>query len=327
MKKKILVTRKYPLSGIDLLEKEGFELTQWPKERPMTAEELIQEAKAHDAVLCTVTDRVDADFLAANSHLDIISQYAVGYDNIDVAAATKLNIPVGHTPGVLTQATADIAFGLMIAVARKMVFAHKKIIRGNWGFFNPVGDLGIELKGKTLGIFGLGRIGMEMAHLCQGAYGMKVIYHNRSQNAEAEKEFGAVKVSFEGLLAQSDILSVHCNLSAETSEIFNKAAFGQMKPTAVFINTARGGIHQETDLIRALETGEIWGAGLDVTSPEPMDKDNPLLEMENVCVLPHIGSATLEARSAMSDLAAVNLIEFYKTGCVPYIVNPEVLAE
>ena len=324
MKKRILVTRQLPESGIQRLKDERFELTLWGKERPMTDEELADQAGNHDAILSNLTDRIDAAFLAANSHLDMISQFAVGVDNIDVAAATRLNIPVGHTPGVLTESTADIAFALMIAVARKMVFMHKKIIHGEWGYFNPIGNLGIQLRGKTLGIFGLGRIGLEMSRLCKNAYGMKVIYHNRSRNKAAEDELGATRVDFPELLAQSDILSVHCNLSAETRDVFNEAAFKQMKPTAIFINTARGGVHQETDLIQALETGEIWGVGLDVTNPEPMDNNNPLLNMENVCIVPHIGSATIEARGAMSDLAAINLIEFYKTGRAPHIVNPEI---
>lgn len=325
MKKKILVTRQYPLSGIKRLEQEGFDLTQWDKRRPMTAEELTEQAKTHHTVLCTVTDQIDSTFLQACSHLDLVSQYAVGFDNIDINAATRLGILVGHTPGVLTQATADIAFGLMITVARKMVFLHKSILKGAWGYFDPVANLGVELKGKTLGIFGMGRIGIEVARLCQGAYGMKVLYHNRSRNMAAEKELNADWVSFKELLAQSDILSAHCALTPETKEIFNADAFSQMKSSAIFINTARGGIHQEDDLVQALEQKQIWGAGLDVTNPEPMKKDHPLLDMENVCVVPHIGSGTMEARGGMSDLAALNIIEFYKTGQMPHMVNPEVL--
>ena len=162
MKKKILVTRLYPEAGISLLEKENFDLTLWEKERPMTPEELLGLAKTHDAVLCTLTDRIDKAFLNECRHLEIISQFAVGYDNIDIAAATDLGIPVGFTPDAMSEATADIAFGLMIAVARNMFFMHKTIIHGQWGYFNPTGHLGIELKQKTLGIFGLGRIGLKM---------------------------------------------------------------------------------------------------------------------------------------------------------------------
>jgi len=325
MKKKILVTRLYPESGIKLLEQENFELTCWEKEQPMTRDELLVRSKEHHALICTLTEKIDAQFLNQNRHLEMISQFAVGVDNIDVEYATKMGIPVGHTPGVLTEATADIAFGLMITVARKMVSAHKSILKGQWGSFNPIGNLGMELKRKTLGVLGLGRIGMKMAQRCKAAYDMNIIYSNRSNNLEAEQKLDAVKVSFDQLLAQSDILSVHCGLTPETELIFDGCAFEKMKKTAIFINTARGGIHQEDDLLKALEQGQIWGAGLDVTNPEPMKPNHPLLNMENVCVLPHVGSATFEARSAMSVLAANNLIEFYNTGNVPHIVNPEVL--
>jgi glyoxylate reductase len=202
----------------------------------------------------------------------------------------------------------------MIAVSRKMFHLHKSIIKGEWKQFEPLKNLGQELTGKTLGIFGMGRIGMVMAQRCQGAYNMKVIYHNRTRNAKAEKRLGARYVSFNKLLETSDVLSVHSVLSKETAGIFNKAAFQKMKPTSIFINTARGGVHHEQDLIQALNHGTIWGAGLDVTSPEPMVPGNPLLNMPNVAVLPHIGSATMEARAGMARLAAENIIEFYKTG-------------
>jgi glyoxylate reductase len=323
---KILITRKYPAAGINLLKQEQFCITFWEKDRPMTPAELAAAAKNHDALLCTLTDRIDKPFLDRCSHLEIISQFAVGYDNIDIPEATRQRIPVGYTPGAMSEATADIAFGLMIAVARKFFFLHKTILTGNWGYFNPTGHLGVELKGKTLGIFGLGRIGVKMARRCSAAYDMPVIYHNRTRNPAAEKQLNAKRVSFDRLLEQSDILSVHCALTPETRHIFDARAFEKMKPSAIFINTARGPIHHEPDLINALNKKQIWGAGLDVTDPEPMSKDNPLLSMENVCVLPHVGSGTMEARDRMSVLAAQNLIEFYKTGRVPHIVNPEVLS-
>jgi glyoxylate reductase len=325
MKKKILISRKYPEAGINLLRGQGFDLSFWKQDRPMTPQELADLSKDHHALVCTLTDRIDRDFLEKCPHLDIISQFAVGYDNIDIATATRLGIPVGYTPGAMTEATADIAFGLMIAVARKMFFMHKTIMAGQWGYFNPTGHLGMELTAKTLGIFGLGRIGFSLARRCKSAYGMKVLYHNRTRNTEAEQVLGASFVEFDELLAQSDILSVHCALTPETRQVFNQAAFRKMKPSAIFINTARGPVHHEGDLIEALREGRIWGAGLDVTDPEPMTPDNPLLSMENTCILPHVGSATMEARTQMSVLAAMNIIEFYNTGKVPNIVNPEVL--
>lgn len=313
----------FPGKGVELLGTAGFSVTEWNKERPMTQDELIEKAMAHNALFCTLTDKIDKRFLNECSHLEIISQFGVGYDNIDIPEATRLGIPVGFTPNAMSDATADIAFGLMIATARKMFYLHKKIEKGEWTYFKPKANLGIELKNKTLGIFGLGRIGMEMAKRCKGAYNMKIIYHNRNTNPIAEKELNAEFVDFTGLLKQSDVLSVHCSLNAETKDVFNKAAFSQMKPGAIFINTSRGLVHNETDLIEALKTGVIWGAGLDVTNPEPMQPDNPLLQMENVCIVPHIGSGTVEAREEMARLAAVNIIGFYKNKKIPHIVNPE----
>lgn len=321
---KILVTRKFPIKGLAMLEKKGFNLTLWEKERPMTQQELISSAKDHQVVFCTLTEQIDQAFIQANPQIDIISQFAVGYDNIDIGAATTAGIPVGFTPDVMTEATADIAFGLMIATARKMFFHHKSILKGEWGAFRPRGNLGMELKGKTLGIYGMGRIGMRMAQKCQGAYDMKVIYHNRTRNKQAEYQLGAKWVEFNSLLASSDVISVHSVLSPETRGIFDHKAFKAMKSTALFINTARGPIHNEIELQEALEAKEIWGAGLDVTDPEPMAADHPLLSMENVSILPHVGSGTRESRDDMSRLAAENIIGFYEAGRLPHIVNPEV---
>ena len=321
---KILITRSIPEIGIKLLEGEGFSITVWPYDKPMPAKEMIEEGKKHHVVITLSTDPVDSYFLNACSHLELISQFSAGYDNIDIALATKLGILVGNAPGAMTEATADIAFGLMIAVSRNFFYMHKKIPKGEWTFFRPKADLGFELNNKTLGIFGLGRIGLAMARRCKGAYNMNIIYCNRTENAEAEKLFQAKRVSFDELLRQSDVLSVHSVLSSETKEIFNRSAFAKMKPGSIFINASRGGIHNETDLTDALKNGIIWGAGLDVTNPEPMKADNPLLSMENVCILPHIGSATVEARNEMSRLAAENFISFYKNNTIQHLVNPEV---
>jgi glyoxylate reductase len=321
----IFITRDIPPAGIDLLKKEGFRVSVWPHDTPMRPGELIEQGKKANALITLLTDVIDKTLLNECSHLDIISQFAVGYDNIDIAEATRLGIAIGYTPGAMSDATADIAFGLMIAVSRKMFYMHKTIAKGEWTYFKPKADLGIELKNKTLGVFGLGRIGLQMALRCQGAYDMKIIYCNRKPNAVAEKLLNARLVSFEELLHQSDVLSVHSALNQETRNIFNRNSFAKMKPGAIFINTARGGIHSEQDLFDALKEGKIWGAGLDVTNPEPMSVDSPLLSMPNVAVLPHIGSATVEARSEMSRLAAVNIVEFYKHNVVPNIVNPETL--
>lgn len=320
-KTKVFVSLNMPDKGIDLLREKGFDVEVWTSEDPISKDKLILAAQSVQALITSSKDKLDASFLEACSHLDIISQFAAGYDNIDIPAATKLGIPIGNTPGAVSDATADVAFGLMIAVSRKMFFMHKKIAKGEWGDFKPRANLGMELKGKTLGIFGLGGIGIEMAKRCQGAYQMPVIYCNRNSNPEAEKLLGARRVTFDELLAESDVLSVHSTLNESTRGIFNRAAFQKMKPTSIFINTSRGPVHQETDLIISLLNGEIWGAGLDVTDPEPMNSDNPLLEMENVAVVPHIGSATVEARDEMSRLAAQNVVEFYEKGTFTNWVN------
>lgn len=325
MAKRVLITRIIPSVAEEMLTTAGFEVTVWPGSGPMTQPELIERAKSVNSIISLGADKLNQYFFNECSHLDIVAQFAVGYDNIDVSAATQKGIPVSNTPDVLSEASADVAFGLMIAVSRKMFYLHKTIERGEWKQFEPLKNLGIELKGKTLGIFGLGRIGSVMAQRCKGAYAMNIIYHNRNRNLEAEKEFGATYVSFEELLKQSDVLSVHSVLSDETRGLFNKDVFSKMKKSAIFINTSRGGVHNEEDLIAALREGTIWGAGLDVTNPEPMHADNPLLQMPNVAVLPHIGSATVEARTGMARLAAENIISYYESGKVPTCINPDVL--
>jgi len=321
---KVLISRDIPRRGIELLTAEGYEVTVCPDDRLLTQVELIDLARRHDALLCMFSDAIDKHFLNECKHLKVIAQFAVGYDNIDIAESTRLRIPIGNTPDVLSGATADVAFLLMLAASRKGFHLHKSISLGQWSFFRPNAHLGLELRNKTLGIFGLGRIGMEMARLCAGAYQMKILYHNRTNNAAAEKMFAARRVEFDDLLAHSDVLSVHSSLTEETRGIFNKNAFCRMKRTAIFVNTARGPIHNETDLIEALHDGTIWGAGLDVTNPEPMKTDNPLLAMENVAVLPHIGSSTIETRDEMARVAAENIICGLRGKRLPTIVNPEV---
>lgn len=323
--KKIFVSKIFPEIGVNLLRGNGFDVTTWNEERPMAQDELIEKAKSHDALFCAGSDAIDKRFLNACPHLDIISQFAAGYDNIDIPEATKLGIPIGYAPNAMSEATADTAFGLMIATSRKMFYMHKQIINGEWSYFRPKAQLGMELKNKTLGIFGLGRIGIEMARRCKGAYNMKIIYTNSKPNLDAEEEVDATFVDFDRLLSESDVISVHSSLNPKTEGIFNKHAFSKMKPTSIFINTSRGLVHNELDLIEALNDNMIWGAGLDVTNPEPMQPNNPLLHMENVSVLPHIGSATVEARNEMARLAATNIIDFYKKNKIPHIVNPEAL--
>lgn len=317
----VLITLNIPEAGIELLKKEGLQVDVWRHDTPMTPQELVEKCQNFQALLTTGMDSINKDFLQKCTHLNIISQFGAGYDNIEVIEARKLGIAVGNAPDAMTDATADIAFALMLAASRKICYLHKSILTDEWGFFSPRAHLGLELKGMTLGIFGMGRIGFEMAKRCQGAYQMKVIYCNRSINSKGEQDLGAGKVSFDELLEQSDILSVHCALNSETRFIFNAGAFQKMKDTALFINTSRGLVHQQDDLYQALISGTIWGAGLDVTDPEPMRPDDPLLFLENVAITPHIGSATIQARDEMSRQAAQNIIQYYQGDRVVNLVN------
>lgn len=308
VKKSVFISGPIPDEGINLLEENGITIEQWKGKDKIPTDELIKACKKHNAFLSVGRNKIDKAFLKECKHLKVIALFSVGYDHVDVKEANRLNIPVGNTPGVLSGATADTAFLLMLAASRKAFYQYKMIIDGDWKKGVPANVLGIELSGKTLGIFGLGRIGVEMAKRCKGAYEMEIIYHNRGRNKEAEELLGAKRVSFDELLGKSDVLSVHTELSKETENKFNKDAFKKMKESAIFINTSRGGVHNEKDLTEAIKNGTIWGAGLDVTNPEPMNPESELLNMPSVAVLPHIGSATVETRNRMINLAVKNII-------------------
>ena len=225
---KVFITRQVPSVIKQAFIDQGFQTAEWTERRNLTPEELIRYAKESDGLFSVGSNRIDRSFLQECRHLKVIALCSVGYDRVDVPAATELGIPIGNTPGVLSKTTADTAFLLMQNVARKALHMHKEILRGNWDFFDPMANLGVELTGKTLGIYGLGRIGFELAKSCRLAFDMPVIYHNRGRNEQAEKELGARRVSFEELLRQSDILSVHANLSDETREVFNRDTFSKM---------------------------------------------------------------------------------------------------
>ena len=321
---KIFATRQLPEQILKAIESEGITVNQWAEKREMTKDEFLAEAAEAEGLFIMGGFKITADVIEALPGLKVISLMSVGYDNVDIKAATTHKIAVGHTPDVLSKATADTAFLLMLATSRKAFFHHKRIHKGEWKFFDPLANVGIDIHNKTLGVFGLGNIGFEMARLCKSAYGMDIIYHNRSTNKKAEDELGARKVTFDELLSQSDTISVHANLTPETKEVFNASAFSKMKPNAIFVNAGRGGIHNETDLKEALDNGTIWGAGLDVTNPEPMGADNRLLDMPNVSVLPHIGSAVKETREAMLELATENILAGLKGEKLPKCVNPEI---
>ena len=320
----VFINKNIPDAGIKLLEQKGIYLTINPTENVLSREEFIKICQKNDALLNVGTNKLDEDFFEQCPNLKGIALFSVGFDSVHIPSANKRKIPVGNTPDVLSRATSDVAFLLMQSVARKSFFNHKRILNDDWGSFDPLAHLGQELYGKTLGVFGLGRIGFEMAKKCKAAFGMNIIYHNRSHNEIAEKELDAKLVDFETLLSQSDVLSIHSNYSEENNEIFNKDAFAKMKNNAIFINTARGKFQNEEDLFEALTNNIIWGAGLDVTNPEPMKSDNPLLSFPNCCVLPHIGSATYEARNGMAVCAAQNIIALFENKKMPFCVNEEV---
>lgn len=321
---KVLVTRQISDDALALIRNSGYEVRVYTERKNISQDELIKMCEGHAGLLSVGPNKIDERFLSACPQLKGIALMSVGFDKVDLNAANKHRIPISNTPDVLSEATADTAFLLMLSVARNAFYMHKSIERGEWNFFDPMQNLGQELYGKTLGILGLGRIGLEMAKKAKTAYNMDIIYHNRNRNEQAEKELDARYLSFDELLQQSDVVSVHVNLTEETKGLFDMEAFAKMKPNAIFINTARGAIHNEVDLLSALQNGTIWGAGLDVTNPEPMDRNNPLLNMENVCILPHIGSATKETREKMAMMAAENIVAALKSERMPQVINAEV---
>ncbi|HEX6511786.1 MAG TPA: D-glycerate dehydrogenase [Chloroflexota bacterium] len=305
-KPKVFVTRQIPEAGLELLRK-ACELEVWPDEMPPSREELMRRAPELDGILALLTDRMDAEFMDAAPRLRVISNYAVGFDNTDVAAASERGVAVGNTPGVLTETTADLAFALIMAVARLIVPAAEFAKQGRWRTWPPMLLLGTDVHHATLGIVGLGRIGAEVAKRGRG-FDMRVLYTAHHRNEEAERATGAEFRELDDLLRESDFVSLHTPLTAETRHLMNVRTLGLMKPTAALVNTARGPVVDSEALYEALTDGTIWAAGLDVTDPEPMPPDHKLMSLENCLVLPHIGSASVAARNNMAVLAAENLL-------------------
>lgn len=322
---KVFVTRRIPEAGLTLL-RESCAIELWTEPLPPPYEVLREKVADCDGLVALLTDRIDGELLDAAPRLKVVSNYAVGYNNIDVPAATARGVAVGNTPGVLTDATADMAFCLLIAAARRLVDAHFYAQAGQWKTWEPLGHLGQDLVGKTLGIVGCGRIGYALARRCHFGWEMPVLYHDMQANEAAEKELGARRVDLDTLLREADFVSVHTNLSPVTRGLFNLERFRQMKPNAVFINTSRGPVVVEKDLIEALNTGIIFAAGLDVTDPEPPLPDSPLLRTPNLIVAPHIASATVGTRDAMARICAANLLAGVRGETLPAWVNPEVVS-
>lgn len=321
---KIFLNKRIPEIGIELLNHPNIELI-FPDKEELTHEEWLGYCKQSDALLSVGKSKFNEEFFEECPNIRAIALFSVGYDHVDIDAATKHGVAITNTPDVLSNATSDTSFLLMQMVARYAFFNLNKVRNGEWSSnFNPIANLGQELKGKTLGILGLGRIGYEMAKKSIRAFDMPIIYHNRNRHPEIEKELNAKYVSFDELLEQSDVITIHANYTAKDQHKFNKEAFNKMKSSAILVNTARGGFVNEEDLYSALKNGDIFGAGLDVTEKEPLAKDSKLNTLDNICIFPHIGSATVEARSGMARVAAENIVAFVEGKKLPTIVNPSV---
>jgi glyoxylate reductase len=307
-KPRVFVTREIPTAGLDRVIAEC-DADVWPQPLPPSREILLERIAGCDGVLTLLTEKVDARFMdAAGPQLKVISNYAVGFNNIDVDEATRRGIRVGNTPDVLTDATADMAVTLLVSAARRIVEASDYIRAGKWKTWEPKGHVGVDLVGRTLGIVGMGRIGFATASRLRGGWGMNVLYHDAYQSKKAEQDLDAKQVDLDALLAESDFVSVHTDLNETTKGMFDAAAFRKMKSTAVFVNSARGPLHNQRDLYEALKSGEIFAAGLDVTDPEPIPLDDPLLTLPNCVIAPHIASATVSSRNGMAEIAADNLL-------------------
>jgi glyoxylate reductase len=304
---RIFVTRELPFDALDRL-RAAHDVDVWEGDLPPERDQLRERAARADAILSLVTDPIDAALLDAAPNLEAVANMAVGTDNIDVEAAKERGIAVGNTPDVLTDATADLAFALLLALARKLPQGEAQVRSGEWRTWEPAGDLGMDLSGATLGIVGRGRIGTAVARRA-GGFGMEVIYSSRSSG-----------VPFGELLERADVVSLHCPLTPETRHLIGDDALALMKETALLVNTARGGVVDQAALRRALIAGEIAGAALDVTDPEPLPADDPLLDAPNLIVLPHVGSATVRTRARMAEMAVENLLAALAGDPMPYAV-------
>jgi glyoxylate reductase len=292
---KVFVTRAFPFPALERLRAEH-EVDLWDDNAPPPREVLLERAARADALLTIITERIDAELFDAAPSVKAVANLAVGTDNIDLDEAARRGIAVGNTPGVLTDATADIAFALLLGIARRITEGERDVREGRWVPWYPTHMIGGDTAGMTLGIVGWGRIGQAMARRGEG-FGMRVVHSSRSSG-----------IPLDELLEQADYVSLHTPLTAQTRHLMGAEQFRRMKPTAYLINTARGGVVDQVALREALERGEIAGAGLDVTEPEPLPPDDPLLNAPNLLVVPHVGSATTRTRSRMADMAVDNLL-------------------
>ncbi|MGZ9276678.1 MAG: 2-hydroxyacid dehydrogenase [Candidatus Limnocylindrales bacterium] len=318
----MFVSRIIPDEGLAVLRR-TCTVDLWQHELPPPRDELLRRVAGCDGVLTLLTDRVDDEFLdAAGPQLRVVSNYAVGFDNIDVAACARRGVPVGNTPGVLTDTTADLAFALLMAAARRVAEGDRYVRAGHWRTWGPMLLMGPDVHGATIGIVGFGRIGQAVARRALG-FGMEVLYHDlQPLPDDVTGPLGATYLPLEELLPRADFVSLHVNLSEVTLHLINAASLALMKPTAILVNTSRGPVVDQFALADALRDGVIAGAALDVTDPEPIEMDDPLLELDNCLIVPHIASASRATRGKMAAMAAANLLAGVRGEPLPTEVPP-----
>ncbi|MDR7556134.1 MAG: D-glycerate dehydrogenase [Armatimonadota bacterium] len=322
---RVYVTRRLPAPAMERLAA-AVEVATWPDDDyPPPRDVLVREAAASDGLIVLVTDRIDGALLDAAPRVRVVSNVAVGYDNIDVPAATARGVVVTNTPGVLTETTADFAFALLLAAARRVAEADRFTRAGRWTSWGPLFFAGLDVHGRTLGLVGLGRIGTAVARRARG-FDMPVLYYSRTRKPDVERALGLEYASLDDLLQRADFVSIHVPLSAQTRHLIGAAQLRLMKPTAILVNTSRGAVVDQRALYDALVRRQIWAAGLDVFEEEPIAPDDPLLTLENVVVAPHIGSATVATRTQMALMAVENCLAVLDDRPPPHPVNPEVWA-
>ncbi len=322
-KPRVFVTRMIDPAALSRL-KQTVDIDLWTPETPPSKQEILSRMPGLDGLITLLTDPIDEEVIrAAGADFRVISQMAVGYDNIHIPTAVERKIPVGHTPGVLTEACADFTFALLLGAARRIAESDREVRQGIWRPWGPAVLTGFELNGATLGIIGLGRIGQAVAQRARG-FGMRILYHNPTPNPELEQALGIKYASLDQLLAESDFISLHTYLSPATRKMIDQQAFSKMKSSAILINTARGAIIDSDALIWALEEKKIAGAALDVFDPEPVPLDHPILKFNNVVITPHIASAGIKTRQQMAEITVDNLLAGLEGKKLPFCANPQV---
>jgi len=319
MKPKVYITRRIQSEGLNVLEP-FCDIELWEEDRPIPKTILLEKVKGIRGLISMLSDPIDEEVIANAKALKVVANFGVGYDNIDIACCTREKIRVGNTPGVLTDATADLAFALLLTLARRIEKGAQYVKEGRWLSYSPTLLIGKDLSEKTVGIIGFGRIGQAVAKRAKG-FGMRVIYANPSRKPEIEDQIGAQCVFFNELLEDADFISLHCPLTPKTERLIGEKSFERMKKEAILVNTARGKVIDTEALIRALRTKRIAAAGLDVTDPEPLLQDHPLLKLDNCLVVPHIGSATTRTRGRVAEMSAKNILAGINGEALPYPVN------